>query len=172
MERRAALAERRRIRARARLRGVRGLAEQGVCRRRQRRAERREIHDAANLSGLAAERNVLHRAARVFTLRHGERGAKDVCADQLLLNRLAVDLLLQELGEDVCALRVTNQHEAAAAVVALQVRSPRIAYVVVPHSLSKEMVPPDSRCRSPASVSCRYIGAKVRHLDPKRANCW
>ena len=108
------------------------------ARRRHRRAERRVIHDAADLAGLAAERDLLELPADVLALRRQERRAEDVGADQLLLDRLAVDLVGDQRLQDERALRVADQHHAAALVVVLQVVLPRIAHIVVLNALAEQ----------------------------------
>ena len=171
-ERRTALTERRRVRARARLRGIGGLAEQRVRRRQHVERNAEKFTTQPICPGLRHSGIVLSAPPTSLPFATSNGGAENVRADQLLLNRLALDLLRQQRGEDERALRVADQHHAAALVVALQVRPPRIAHVVVPHArVEGNRGRPASRCRSPASVSWRYIGANVRHFDPKRANC-
>ena len=117
--------------------------------RRHRRAERRVVHDATDLAGLPAERNLLELPADVLALRRQERRAEDVGADELLLNRLAVDLVRDQRLQDVRALRVADQHHAAALVVVLQVVLPRIADVVVLNALAEQRQRIRIRSRAP-----------------------
>ena len=77
--------------------------------------------------------------------------------------------------QDECALRVADQHHAAALVVVLQVVLPRISDVVVLKAACRTSDSGSAffaraTCR-PRSVICRYIGANGRQCDAKRANC-
>ena len=51
--------------------------------------------------------------------------------DELLLHRLPIDLLGDELGQDARALGVADQHDAAALVLVLEVVVPGVDHVVV-----------------------------------------
>ena len=114
------------------------MAEQGVRRRCHGRAERGVIDDATDLTGLLAERDLLELSAHVFPRRREQRGAEDVRADKLFLDRLAVDLVRDQRLQDEGALRMADQHDAATLVVVLQVVLPRIADVVVLNALAEQ----------------------------------
>ena len=78
-----------------------------------------------------AERDVLESAADIFAFRHGEIGPQQQHRNDARLNRLAVDFVLDELREHARALRVSDEHDAAAVVVMLEIVIPCIEDIVV-----------------------------------------
>ena len=78
-----------------------------------------------------AERDVLKSAADIFAFRHGKVGPQQQHGNDARLKRLAVDFVLDELREHARALRVSDEHDAAAVVVMFQVVIPSIEDIVV-----------------------------------------
>jgi hypothetical protein len=98
--------------------------------RRHVRVEGREGDHASDLAGRAAGGHALEVAARVLALLHQHVAAEQDRRDEPPADlRLGVDLLGDELAQHACSLRVPDDHDAAAVVVALQVAAPRVANV-------------------------------------------
>src|SRR4051812_35415740 len=92
------------------------LAESRIRRRRNRVAEAGVRNCATNLRRRLAKRDVLERA-NVLALLDGQVRAEQQRRDDLVLHRLAVNLATDQLRQHARALRVTDEHDAAAAVV-------------------------------------------------------
>src|SRR5437899_8666194 len=74
-------------------------------------------------------------AADVLALRHRERRAQQDRRHHARLDRLAVDLAPNQLGEDERALRVSDEHDAAPSVLVFDVVIPGISDIVVVDAL-------------------------------------
>ncbi len=83
------------------------------------------------LSLRQGSRNSLEIAADILVHRHLQRRAAQDHRHDLLLHRLAVNLVLHQRGEHVRALAVPDQHDAATVIVMRQIFPPRIAHIVV-----------------------------------------
>src|SRR6478672_13753601 len=70
------------------------------------------------------------RAADVLARRYRETAAQHQRGDdEFLLRRILLDLVREQRGEPARALGVADEHDAAAVVVALEIRVPRLYHV-------------------------------------------
>ena len=147
------------------------LPKQRIGRRRNGRAERRVGDHAAGLRRAAAQRDVLERAADILALRHrhgrpqqkrGHESAPGRACRRSRSRSTASGRL--EPCDGRSARRRGRGCRAAGSSATRRARP-------CSRARGRPIGDPSVARRSAASVICRYIGAKMRHCDAKRANC-
>ena len=108
-----------------------GMGEAGIVRRERARRECLVGDDAAALPRCAAERDRLKRTPDVLAFGDLDIEPENEGAGEEALLGLALDLMGDEPREDSRALRMADQHDAAAVVVMREVMSPRRAHILI-----------------------------------------